>query len=156
MTAIHLLDAGQPDRLAAVRALLYQYGQERHFDAALGNYTAELNDLPGCYAPPAGALLLATFQQHAAGCVAFRLLNQATCEMKRLYVAPVFRGRGIARQLIQELLYTGRKAGYRSMRLDSHPHMLAAQHLYQAFGFRQIDAYNDNPTPGIRFFERML
>lgn len=156
MITVIAVDARQPERLQQVRALLYQYGEERQFDAALGNFTAELNNLPGAYAPPAGTLLLATLEQQPAGCIAFRSLSSHICEMKRLYVTPDFRGRGIARRLIQALLPAARKTGYKRMRLDSHPHMLAAQHLYKEFGFRQIEAYNDNPTPGILFFEKRL
>lgn len=79
--------------------------------------------------------------------------------MKRLYsyILPAFRGQGMARALIAALLQQARTAGYRRMRLDSHPHMHAAHHLYQqVFGFYEIERFNDNPTPGIRFFELVL
>jgi len=156
MITIHTVDTGQAERLRQVRALLYQYGEERNFDAALGNFTAELDNLPGQYALPSGTLLLATLDKNPAGCIAFRALDHKICEMKRLSVAPKFRGQGIARWLIRQLLQRARTLGYSLMRLDSHPHMHAAIHLYRQFDFIEIEAYNHNPTPGIRFFERRL
>lgn len=153
---LHAVNSAQTERLTQVRALLTAYARERNYDAALGDFTTELNTLPGRYAPPAGALLLVTLQQQATGCVAFRRLDTSTCEMKRLYVLPEFRSRGIGRRLIAALLEQARTTGYQRMRLDSHPHMHAAIYLYQTFGFREIEAYNSNPTPGIRFFERTL
>lgn len=140
----------------AIRQLLWTYGEARNFDAAMGNYKEELAQLPGKYGPPEGALLLAKWQGQPAGCVAIRQLSSEICEMKRMYVHPDFRQRGIGKALIETILEHARLLGYTIMRLDSHPHMIAAQSLYEKAGFYPIDAYNDNPTPGIRFFECLL
>lgn len=148
--------ANTPEKIQAVRELLLEYGRLRNFDAALGNYSIELKGLPGKYGLPFGCLLLATFQEVPAGCIAYQRLSPQICEMKRLFVHPNFRRKGIAQQLVSALLAHARQAGYKIMRLDSHPSMLAAQALYESFGFYPIERYNENPTPGIRFFELQL
>jgi GNAT superfamily N-acetyltransferase len=139
-----------------VRSLLLEYGRLRTFDAALGDYDRELADLPGGYAPPEGRLLLARLDDHAAGCIAYQRIAPGVCEMKRLFVSRAFTGHRIGARLIERLLEDARRAGYSTMRLDTHPFMTHAQALYERFGFGEIAAYNDNPTPGIRFFELVL
>lgn len=149
----HAIDA---KAIAAVRNLLWEYGRLRNFDAALGDYEQELAQLPGKYAPPRGCLLLAQVGTTAVGCVAFQALETGICEMKRMFVLPDYQHQGIGSLLIGELVGQAKAAGYERMRLDTHPSMEAAARLYQKLGFGEIERYNENPTPGIRFFERVL
>jgi len=142
--------------LEAVRQLLWKYAEWRGFDAALAEIEAEIEQLPWKYAPPAGMLLLAVWENQPAGCIAYQPLEPTICEMKRLFVLPDYRGKQIGRQLIAHLLDKARGAGYLLMRLDSHPHMQAAQRLYEEFEFQPTARYNDNPTAGILFFEKKL
>lgn len=142
--------------LQQLRHLLWEYARLRDFDAALGNYEQELASLPGAYGPPKGRLILARWSDQAAGCVAFKALDDQYCEMKRLYVSPDFRGKKIGRALVAHLLEEARSLSYQYMRLDSHPWMKSAQNIYEYFGFQPIAAYNNNPTPGILFFEKIL
>ncbi|MEM7659139.1 MAG: GNAT family N-acetyltransferase [Bacteroidota bacterium] len=144
-----------PD-IDAIRTLLRTYAESRGHDAALGDFEWEMKELPGKYGPPLGCLLLAKQEGVAAACVAFQPLEEGICEMKRMYVAPEFRGKGIARALCQALIEEAMAAGCTHMRLDTHPSMTAAQQLYQQLGFEEISRYNQNPTPGIRFFEKRL
>ncbi|MEZ5040346.1 MAG: GNAT family N-acetyltransferase [Saprospiraceae bacterium] len=148
--------ANTPARLEKVKFLLWEYARFRNFDAALGDYEAEFNGLPGKYGPPDGSLVLATWEGQAAGCVAFKKLDENYCEMKRLYVSPSFRGKKIGFAMVERLLEEAILCRYQFMRLDSHPWMAVAQGIYQHFGFERIEAYNDNPTPGILFFEKRL
>lgn len=145
--------AATPAEIEAVRQLFLEYGKARNFDAALGDFHAELAGLPGKYAQPNGCLLLATFDGQAVGCIAYRKIGDDVCEIKRMYVSPTFRGNGISKKLIHTLIKQARQANYRLMRLDSHPSMHTAQAIYKSFGFQAIDRYNDNPIPGILFFE---
>ena len=146
-----------------VRALFVEYVSAPDWEAGFGAYlaqqafAAELASLPGPYAPPAGALLLARVDGQAAGCVACKPLDPpAVCEMKRLFVRPAFRSLGVARRLVTAVLAAATEAGYARMRLDTLPSMAAAQRLYEAFDFHDIPAYCENPVHGARFMEREL
>ncbi len=93
-------------------------------------FEVEVAGLPGRYAPPSGSLLLAMDGDTPAGCVALRDLGGGTCEMKRLYVAPEFRGRGVGRPLIEEIIRRAKRAAMR-MVLDTVPEMAEAIGLYR-------------------------
>lgn len=149
--------------LNAVRGLFLEYVQMPGWEAGFARYLdqqdfgAELAGLPGAYAPPDGALLLARVDGRAAGCIAMKPLDAPeVCEMKRLFVRPEFRNLGLGEQLVRRLVDAGRTAGYARMRLDTLPSMTGAQRLYQRLGFRDIPAYCVNPVPGARFLERVL
>ncbi len=126
-------------------------------DLRFQGFERELVELPGCYAPPAGRLLLARVAGEAVGCVGLRPLEPDICEMKRLWVEPGFGGRGIGRVLAETVIEAARRIGYQSMRLDTFPErMPAAQHLYQSLGFREIPPYYDNPFAGVVMLELEL
>ncbi|MEL6675318.1 MAG: GNAT family N-acetyltransferase [Bacteroidota bacterium] len=152
--SIHLVDKGA--HLDAVKDLLRDYAGMRDYDLALGDFEAELEKLPGEYQKPAGALLLANVEGNAAGCVAFRYNMPEYCEMKRMYVSDAYRKLGIGQKLVTEICQQAREAGYTYMRLDTHPWMASAMRLYRKMGFTEIGRYNQNPIPGIRFFEKKL
>lgn len=117
---------------------------------------AEFADLPGKYAPPGGLVLLATSADGVVGCIAMRRVDEAICEMKRLYVRPAARGLGAGRLLAERLLAEARRAGYREMRLDVLAEFAQAQKLYQDLGFEEADPISFNPLPGTRFLGRAL
>jgi ribosomal protein S18 acetylase RimI-like enzyme len=151
--AIDVLPAATSDDVDAARRLFLDYASSLGFDLGFQDFDAELRGLPGEYAPPGGALLLAREAGTAVGCVALRPLATGTCEMKRLYVAPAGRGRGVGRALVREIVAVARELGYRRMRLDTVPSMTAARALYRSFGFREIEPYRYNPIPGTSFME---
>ncbi|HVG49170.1 MAG TPA: GNAT family N-acetyltransferase [Rubellimicrobium sp.] len=122
-------------------------------------FEAELDGLPGRYAPPAGRLLVARRGPEAAGVVALRDLGGGTCEMKRMFVLDRERGSGVGRLLVDRLIEEGRAAGYARMRLDTSHHQHAAQRLYERAGFRPIPPYYDPPEElrdWLRYYERDL
>jgi GNAT superfamily N-acetyltransferase len=120
---------------------------DAYFDADA--FEQELAILPGDYSRPDGALLLAHWDGAAAGCVAFRRLDSAACEMKRMFVYPRFHGHGIGRALGQAIVDEARGAGYSFMRLDTSVRQIEAQQLYAKLGFRGVDAYYELP-PAVR------
>jgi ribosomal protein S18 acetylase RimI-like enzyme len=125
-------------------------------DLTFQEIDAELDALPGDYVPPGGMLLVARQEGIPVGVVAYRRLNNRTCEMKRLYVHDSARGQGLSRQLVTTLLGYARKAGYAEMRLDTLPMMGAAQRLYESLGFLDIPPYYDTPIEGTRFMAVQL
>lgn len=147
-----------PEEMETAAALFRQYAASLDIDLAYQNFDAELAALPGAYAPPRGALLLARKNGRAAeGCVAMRPLGEdGVCEMKRLYVAPEGRGGGLGRALAIAVIETARSSGYRELRLDTLPAMTAAIRLYGALGFVRTHAYYDGAVDGTLFFSRVL
>ena len=103
------------------RALLLEYTESLGVDLSFQNFDRELAAFPESYLPPTGALLLCFRDESLAGSVAMRGLDDGVCEMKRLYVRPAFRGRGVGRELAVAVIEAGRGAGYRSMRLETMP-----------------------------------
>jgi GNAT superfamily N-acetyltransferase len=108
--------------------------------------------LPGGY----DVVLVAREGDEPIGCVALKRLRDRACEMKRLYVRPTARGSGAGRALVEASIARARELGYEMMRLDTLPSMDTARTLYLSLGFRPIERYNDNPIPGVLFFELTL
>lgn len=153
---IQLRPAAFPDDLKIVRALLREYEMELGIDLCFQGFEQELAALPGDYAPPRGRLLLAEVEGAVAGCVALRPIDSETCEMKRLYARPAFRGRRVGRALAEAIIAEARGIGYARMRLDTLPVMSEAQSLYVRLGFLDIPPYRENPVAGARYMELTL
>ena len=146
-----------PEDLAQIRRLFRSYADWLGVDLCFQGFERELAELPGCYAPPSGRLLIARVGGDVVGCVGLRPLEPGICEMKRLWVEPGFGGRGIGRALAESIVAAAREIGYERMRLDTLPErMPAAQHLYRSLGFREIPPYYDNPLPGVTMLELAL
>ena len=148
-----IIEVCERDRLPTVRELFVEYAQAIAVDLCFQGFERELTELPGRYAPPAGSLLLALDGANAAGCVALRNIGDGICEMKRLYVRPAFRGKGLGRALTSDIIAAAKQIGYERMRLDTLSSMKEAIALYQSLGFRRIAPYYDNPNRGAVFME---
>src|SRR6201997_961318 len=111
--------AESPSEIELIRELFLEYAQSLGFSLCFQNFDKELAGLPGDYAPPEGRLLLATYEDRLAGCVALHPLESQICEMKRLYLRPQFRGKGLGRALADQIITEARQIGYQRIRLDT-------------------------------------
>jgi len=176
--------AETPDEIEEVRRLLREYEASLGVSLCFQGFERELAELPGEYVPPGGRLLLCSAGvspavagasrsrprgqdthatagetpalHHAAGCVALRRVDDETCEMKRLYLRPAFRGKGAGRVLAVAIIGEARKIGYKKMRLDTLAEMREARTLYESLGFKRIEPYRYNSIEGAILVELKL
>jgi len=153
---MQILPAHDAKLVPQMRTLFQEYAAATGLDLCFQGFSEELAGLPGKYAPPEGRLFLAECDRQPAGCVALRKFDQGICEMKRLYVRPPFRGRGIGRALAAAVIEAAREIGYQSMRLDTLAAMRSAVVLYRSMGFRETTPYYDNPLPDVLYFNLEL
>ena len=147
--------------LRAAAALMAAYGASLGIDLSFQGFEAELAALPGKYAPPRGAILLARGEGGeeggALGCVALRPMEEpGFCEMKRLFVAPEGRGLGLGRSLVEAALREAGRIGYAAVRLDTLPFMAEAIALYRRAGFVRVEPYYETPVAGTIFLGRAV
>jgi len=151
-----VVDGHAEDSIGVVRELFLEYAGWLDVDLCFQDFEVELATLPGKYAPPAGAILLAQVHGAVAGCVAMRRLDLTVCEMKRLWVRKAFRHCGLGKLLIEAIVERAREAGYVRLRLDTLPQMKTAHGLYREMNFYEVPAYYNNPVPGAIFLEKEL
>lgn len=156
-SGVDLRQAESPEQIALVRELFLEYAQSLDFSLCFQSFEEELAGLPGGYAPPGGRLWLATSSDVPAGCIALHKLDEEVCEMKRLYVRPQFRGKGLGGILAGRVVADAKEIGYKRLRLDTvEPMMRSAVAMYRKLGFRQIAPYRENPIEGALYMELEL
>jgi GNAT superfamily N-acetyltransferase len=142
--------------LEDIRILFGEYSALVAEALSFQNFQEELEALPGAYAPPGGALLIARDKDAAAGCVALRRLDAGTGEMKRMYVRDAYRGTGLGRRLAEAVIEEARSRKHGRIVLDTLPKLAPAIALYRDLGFRETGPYLASPTPGAICFELIL
>jgi len=154
---LQALQVESPEQIAAIRELFLEYAQSLGFSLCFQSFDKELAELPGDYAAPEGRLLLATCEGQSAGCVALHKLDHEICEMKRLYIRPEFRGKGLGKILAKRIIGEAHQIGYKQLRLDTvEPLMRTAVKMYRTLGFREIAPYRPNPIEGALYMEISL
>jgi putative acetyltransferase len=154
---LNFVDADSPAQIAQASELFLEYAQSLGFSLCFQNFDSELAGLPGDYAPPEGRLLLVEYEGQLAACAALRKLESGICEMKRLYLRPQFRGKGVGRILAERIITEARQIGYHRMRLDTvEPVMKDAIAMYRKLGFKEIAPYRANPIAGAKYMELEL
>jgi len=141
-------DFREGDR-AEIAAMLREYETGLGISLFFQEFEAEIAALPGAYAPPAGAMLVArdSATRSLVGCVALRPVRGEAeiCEMKRLFVRPIARGTGLGRRLAIAIMQEARRLGYRRMVLDTLPWLAEAQALYASLGFHRSGTIGRDP-----------
>lgn len=155
-TAIRFAPPRSSEDWQTARRLIEEYAGSLDVDLAYQNISHELDHLAQEYAAPGGAFLLATQADVAVGCIGVRRFTEDTCEMKRLYVAPAARGKGVGRLLTLAILDEARQLGYARLLLDTLPSMQDALALYLSLGFRRVEPYRFSPVTGTTFLELTL
>ena len=150
---MRVVEATTDADFSSAKSLIEEYAASLEVDLDFQGFREEIARFPGDYAPPSGTVLLAYDGGEPVGVVALRRQDDSVCEMKRLYVRPKFRGRGIGRALSERVVRRAVQLGFSTMRLDTLPTMDAALGLYRALGFREIPAYRFNPVGGAHFME---
>jgi putative acetyltransferase len=155
--SVTLRPPSSPDDLHAVREIFREYANTLNVDLSFQDFNGELAHLPGDYAAPRGALLLAEVEGALAGCCALRPLDTVdypnASEMKRLYVRKAFRGFGLGRELAEAILDMARQAGYACVLLDTLDDMESARALYADLGFEEIPPYYHSPVQGAHYLK---
>lgn len=158
--AIELSTPATADDFAMLKMVFREYAEGLGIDLTFQSFEEELQQLPGDYAEPRGALQIAWISGEIAGCCALRPLDTVdypnASEMKRLYVRPAFRRLGLGRQLAESILDKARAAGYDCVLLDTLNNMESARALYQDLNFEDIPPYYFNPVEGAHYLRVKL
>lgn len=150
---VYIIPATSAEHLDTVRRLFRKYAEFIDVDLCFQDFETELVSLPGKYASPEGAILLARVDENTVGCIALRQLQMDTCEMKRLYIRPQYRGQGIGRLLVGRIIDVAIDRGYATMVLDTLDQLKTAKALYRSLGFEERKPYYHNPLPGVTYWE---
>ncbi|NLK98777.1 MAG: GNAT family N-acetyltransferase [Epulopiscium sp.] len=150
---ISIIKAFTDDDFNHAKKLFIEYSESLGISLEFQNFDEELNNISKMYGMPDGCLLLARQNEQVVGCVALRKINHNICEMKRLYVQPNWKGKGIGKMLTKAIIEEDKVRGYRFMRLDTLPSMKQAISLYQTLGFYPIEPYRFNPIEGALYME---
>jgi len=156
--------------LAAVQALCWSYRAylenfapvERRITEVFyppAKYEALMGELAHIHARPRGIILLARQGDTPVGCGMTQPLDDATAEIKRVYVSDAARGLGIARQLCAQLVEQARQDGFGRVVLDTSRAFDTARRLYTGLGFVETGPYQPIPEemlPHLCFFEKRL
>lgn len=153
---MNIIVARTADHYLAAVQLFKEYAKGLGIDLQFQQFDNELKILPTMYGPPTGELWLIEDNQSFVGCAALRQLDKQTCELKRMFVQPAFRGLHLGEQLIEVALATAETLGYQKIRLDTLRRLMPALKLYQRYGFEEIPPYNYNPEADVAYFERNI
>lgn len=115
----------------------HQFGINLDVNIFFEQYLTQLHE----FLPPSGRLLLGQYEAKIGGCACLRKIGEDVGEIKRMYVKPEFRRKGIGRALLEAIIKETPYMGYSRIRLDSAPFAKEAHILYRVFGFQDIEPY---------------
>jgi putative acetyltransferase len=142
--------------LEQVREIFIEYAEFLKVDLCFQNFEKELQTLHEVYSPPKGCIILAKEEDKVIGCIALKPIEKGVCEMKRLYVRPIGRGKNLGKKLVEELIIFAKESGYKTMKLDTLTTLTHAVELYRSMGFIETKPYVYNPLNEVLYFELTL
>jgi GrpB-like predicted nucleotidyltransferase (UPF0157 family) len=148
---LEAIDRGRPE----VLSLYADFIREADGPLGIDLETEIAAGPPADLEPPNGVLLLARVGGEPAGLGGVRFLDTEAAEVKSMYVAPPYRGRGLARAILTELERIARERGCRRIQLDTSDYLTGAIALYRGAGYYEVPPYNQNPKANL-WFERSL
>ncbi len=137
-------------------SLFQEYANSLNISLAFQNFDEELNIINSMYGSPTGCLLLVYDNELPIACAAYRKIGENICELKRMYIKPDYRRKGVGQEIMNILCSRAKLNGYTLMRLDTLDTMTPAIKLYSNNGFYTIDAYYHNPNEGVVYMEKRL
>jgi ribosomal protein S18 acetylase RimI-like enzyme len=137
-------------------SLFQEYANSLNISLAFQNFDEELNIINSMYGSPTGCLLLVYDNELPIACAAYRKIGEDICELKRMYIKPNYRRKGIGQEMMNILCTRAKLNGYSLMRLDTLDSMTPAIKLYSNNGFYTINAYYHNPNEGVVYMEKAL
>jgi GNAT superfamily N-acetyltransferase len=149
---ITVREAVGPTDMDAVRRLVLAHADAHATTPGAEQIRADAVRLPGPYVPPRGGIWVAADGEEIIGCVALQPLPAGVGEVKRMFVDPGWRGRGIGRALLERLIAAARERGHVELRLGTLPEMIEAQGLYRSLGFTPIERYRPEELGHSLFF----
>lgn len=138
--------------IETIKLLFTEYAKSLEVDLCFQDFNFELDTLPGKYAYPDGRLYLVYINDLPIGCIALRRYDETSSELKRLFLHNGYRGLGISKLLIKQVISDAKEIGYQRILLDTLNTMKSAIHVYKSFGFKEIEPYYDNPLDGATYF----
>jgi putative acetyltransferase len=142
--------------LEEVRNIFIEYAEFLQVDLCFQDFEKELQTLHQVYAQPKGCIILAKEEGNVVGCVALKPIGDGVCEMKRLYIRPIARGKSFGKILVEELIDFAKNAEYKTMKLDTLTTLTHAVKLYRSIGFIETKPYVYNPLNEVLYFELTL
>jgi putative acetyltransferase len=153
---VQIKEARTPGLVSSARELIKEYSASLGIDLSFQNFEQEMAEFPAHYSRPDGRVLVAVEGGEAIGVVGLRRFSDKICELKRMYVRPEFRGKGIGRLLAARAIQEARGIGYTRIRLDTLARLKEAVSLYKSLGFEEIGPYRANPNQGVVYMELVL
>lgn len=155
MTALKIIQVETEEHKRQVRELFWEYFNatnlivNREFDISLDVNAFLERDMAKLqqFAPPSGRLLLGECEEKIAGCAGLRKIGENVGEIKRMYVRPEYRRKGIGRSLVKAIINESHQIGYLNLRLDSAPFAKEAHALYRSLGFHKREPYAESDIP---------
>ena len=135
------------------RELIEEYVDTLDFSLEFQDIENELKQLNRVYGHPTGLIILAKADDEFVGVACMRDLGKSVAEIRRMYVKPDYRGKGLGRKILNKLVSESKRLNFRFLRLDTVPDMESAIHLFVSKGFYEIEDFGTNPFEGARFME---